>query len=166
MPRPPAGKTERQNIYLAVCHTAEKGGNNLQAMEVSRARSLNSANRCLALWRHRPSTLLFELEEGLRTPSPVKQDNPGLTVRLETTPEIKHQDMLQALRKQGERTSLPKLTEPLPPAQLWKVIKDVFGSSKVMAMPLPMQVLRACLHGSFQTSQPQCMFPLNQPISF
>lgn len=48
--------------------------------------------------------------------------------------------MIQSLSAQPERRSLPALGHPLPPIQVWKVIKEAFGSSKIMAMPLPMQL--------------------------
>ena len=47
---------------------------------------------------------------------------------------------LQSLTSQPDRASLPALAKPLPSIQVWKVIKDAFGSSKLMSMPLPIQL--------------------------
>lgn len=55
---------------------------------------------------------------------------------------VKHEDdwdeMLQALSLQPERTALPALEEPLPAANLWKIIKDAVGSESLVAIPLPL----------------------------
>ncbi|KAK9805901.1 hypothetical protein WJX73_003344 [Symbiochloris irregularis] len=48
------------------------------------------------------------------------------------------QGMLRALSLEPERTALPQLAEPLPSANLWKILKEAFGSSKIVSMTLPL----------------------------